>query len=159
MTADDGATVTPLGPWIDRPLLAVDPDQLPFWQGLKKHEFHLCRCSRCGSWWFPFTLCRHHDDIPDFDEMQWTASSGRGTVFAKTVVHQVIDADFLAEVPFVLAIIEMDEGPHFPGRLIDCDPEVVDIGHRVEAVYVDSAAGHTLPFFRPETPRDRGGAD
>jgi uncharacterized OB-fold protein len=138
------------GPWTDRPLVAVDPDQLPFWEGLKEHEFRLCRCRRCGSWWFPLTLCRNHADTPDFDEMQWTASSGRGAIFAKTVVHQVIDPEFLPEVPFALTIIELDEGPLFPGRLIACDAEAVNIGDRVEVVYVDSRAGHTLPFFRPE---------
>jgi uncharacterized OB-fold protein len=148
MTTTDAA----LGPWIDRPLLGIDPDQMPFWDGLKKHEFHLCRCGRCGRWWFPFTLCRDHDDIPDFDEMRWTASSGKGTVFAKTVVHQVIDADFVNEVPFALAIIELDEGPLFPGRLVECDADTIGIGDRVEAVYVDSTAGHTLPLFRPERP-------
>jgi uncharacterized OB-fold protein len=138
-----------LGPWIHRPLVAVDPDQMPFWEGLRKHEFHLCRCRLCGRNWFPFTLCRDHDDIPRIKDMEWVAASGRGTVFAKTVVHQVIDREFHAEVPFVLAIIELDEGPLFPGRLIECDPDVVAIGDPVEAVYVDSDAGHTLPFFRP----------
>lgn len=145
-------TNTTLGPWIHRPVTGIDPDQLPFWEGLKKHEFHLCRCTRCGRCWFPFTLCPDHDDIPDIDDMEWTATSGKGTVFAKTVVHQVTDADFAAEVPYALAIIELDEGPLFPGRLIDCDAEAIGIGERVEACYVDSQAGHTLPVFRPERP-------
>ncbi|MFC5948997.1 Zn-ribbon domain-containing OB-fold protein [Pseudonocardia lutea] len=139
-----------LGPWIHRPLVAVDPDQVPFWDGLKKHEFHLCRCRLCGRDWFPFTVCRDHDDIPRIDDMEWVATSGRGKVFATTVVHQVIDADFLDEVPYVLAIIELDEGPLFPARLVECDPDAISIDDRVEVVYVDSDAGHTLPLFRPE---------
>lgn len=131
-------------------MVGVDPDQKSFWDGLKNHEFPLCRCSRCGAWWFPYTVCRYHDDIPDFDEMQWTPSGGRGVVFAKVVVHQVIDEAYASEVPYVLAIVEMDEGPHVPSRIVECDPSEVEIGNRVEAVYLDSeVAGHTLPFFRP----------
>lgn len=144
-----------LGPWTDRPISGIDPDLVPFWDGLRKYEFHLCRCALCGSWWFPYTVCRNHDFTPDFDDMSWQPSSGKGTIFAKVVVHQVIDEEFAAEVPFVLAIIELDEGPHFPGRLVNCDPDTVTIGTRVEACYVDSAAGHTLPLFRPADVRVR----
>jgi uncharacterized protein len=136
-----------LGPWIHRPLRAVDPDLAPFWEGLKQHEFLLCRCRRCGSWWFPFTVCNLHDDLPDYAEMEWAASSGRGTIFAMLVVHQVVDEAFVDEVPYVLAMVELEEGPHFPARLIG-SAESFRIGDRVEVTYVDSdQAGHTLPLF------------
>jgi uncharacterized OB-fold protein len=50
----------------------------------------------------------------------------------------------------VLAIVALEEGPFFPARLVDDDPEQVEIGTPVEVAYLDSAeAGHTLPFFRP----------
>jgi uncharacterized protein len=141
---------TTLGEWIHRPLMAVDPDLEPFFDGLKAHEFPLLRCKRCGTWWFPYTLCTHHPDIPSFDEMEWVASSGRGAIFAKIVVHQVADRAFADEVPYALAIVALDEGPHFPARLVECDPAKVSTGMRVEVTYVDSEeAGHTLPLFRP----------
>jgi uncharacterized protein len=144
------AASTKLGDWIHRPLVGVDPDLEPFFEGLKAHEFPLLRCKRCGSWWFPYTLCTRHEDIPGFDEMEWVPSSGRGTVFAKTVVHQVADAAFADEVPYALAIVALEEGPHFPARLVDCDPQAVHAGMAVEVIYVDSdEAGHTLPLFRP----------
>lgn len=139
-----------LGEWVHRPLVEIDPDVMPFWDGLKSHEFRLCRCSRCGSWWYPFTVCREHEDIPELTEMEWVASSGRGTIFAKVVVEQVTDQAYAAEVPFALTIITLEEGPLFPARLVDCDARGVEIGTEVEVVYFDSAeAGHTLPFFRP----------
>jgi uncharacterized OB-fold protein len=145
-TAKDAAG---LGDWIHRPLVDVDPDLEPFFDLLREHVFPLLRCKRCGTWWFPYTLCTHHPDIPDFDEMEWVPSSGRGTIFSKIVVHQVVDAAFADEVPYVLAIVALDEGPHFPGRLVECDPDEVHVGSRVEVGYVDSAeAEHTLPVFR-----------
>jgi uncharacterized protein len=137
-----------LGSWIHRPLRAIDPDVVAFWDGLKQHEFLLCRCQRCGSWWFPFTVCNLHGDLPDYAEMEWVASSGRGTIFAMLVVHQVVDEAFSDEVPYVLAMVELDEGPHFPARLVGSS-ESFRIGDSVEVVYVDSdQAGHTLPLFR-----------
>jgi uncharacterized protein len=140
---------TKLGDWIHRPLLGVDPDQAPFWDGLKDHEFLLCRCARCGTFWFPFTLCDRHPELVEFEDMIWTATSGRGTVYAKLVVHQVADPDFTAEVPYVLAMVALDEGPFFPARLIDCDVEEVEVGTLVEVTYVDSTeSGQTLPLFR-----------
>ena len=143
-------TTEALGEWIHRPMTGIDPDLIPFFEGIKQHRFPLCRCKRCGRWWFPYTLCRHHDDIPEFDEMEWATSSGRGTIFAKVVVHQVIDPAATAEVPYALAIVELEEGPHFPARLVECDPHAAQIGDRVEAVYFDSdRAGHTMVFFRP----------
>ncbi|KXX54202.1 Zn-ribbon domain-containing OB-fold protein [Rhodococcus sp. LB1] len=152
-------TKTPLGDWVHRPLTGIDPDLLPFWEGLRSHEFRLCRCTRCGSWWYPYTVCRHHTDAPDFDEMVWTPSSGKGSVFTKVVVEQVNDPAFAAEVPYVLAIVALDEGPHIPARLIDCNAYDIEIDTRVEVTYLDSPiAEHTLPFFRPETTTDASGS-
>jgi uncharacterized OB-fold protein len=128
----------------------IDADLMPFWEGLRRHEFLLCRCTRCGSWWYPFTVCRNHDDIPEIDEMEWAPSSGLGVVFARVVVEQVTDPAFAAEVPYGLLIVELAEGPLIPARLIDCDPYEVGIGSRVAVTYLDSAqANHTLPLFRP----------
>jgi uncharacterized OB-fold protein len=138
-----------LGDWVHRSITNVDPDLLPFWEGLKKHEFPLCHCKTCGSWWFPYAVCNQHVDIPDFDTMEWAASSGRGTIFAMLVIHQVVDAAFADEVPYAIAIIALDEGPHFPGRIIG-DPDTFAIGSRVEVKYFDSPeSGQTLPLFRP----------
>jgi uncharacterized OB-fold protein len=150
MTTD--AIETRLGDWVHKPLVGVDPDLQPFWAGLRDHEFKLCRCSRCGAHYFPYTVCNRHEDIPDFDEMEWVPTSGRGCVFAKVVVHQVADHSVADELPYVLSMVELEEGPIFPARLVDCDPERVKIDDPVEVVYLDSPrAGHTLPFFRPAT--------
>jgi uncharacterized OB-fold protein len=153
---DEKAIKAKLGPWVERPLKNISPELLPFWAGLKEHEFRLCTCRRCGAAYFPYTVCVNHADIPDFDEMVWTASAGRGKIFAKLVVHKVMDPDYAAEVPYVLALVEMDEGPLIPSRIVDCRPQDVKIGTAVEARYLDvPGAGHTLPFFVPAEPESR----
>ncbi|MFJ8023540.1 Zn-ribbon domain-containing OB-fold protein [Streptomyces sp. NPDC096311] len=137
-----------LGDWVHRKIQNIDPDLAPFWQGFNEHEFKLCRCSRCGSWWFPYAVCDRHPEIPDFDVMEWVPSSGRGTIFAMLVINQVVDMAFAGEVPYAITIVALDEGPHFPARIIG-DPSQVAIGSPVEVVFLDSAeSGQTLPLFR-----------
>lgn len=141
---------TKLGPWVKRQLPPLDPEVVPFWEGLRKHEFLLCRCKRCGSCYFPYTVCVMHPDIPDFSEVEWAPSSGRGKVFARLIVHQVSDSAYAEDIPYALVIVELDEGPLFPTRIVDSDPEQVKIGMPVEVAYYDvPEAGHTLPLFRP----------
>jgi uncharacterized OB-fold protein len=137
-----------LGDWVHRPIQGVDPDLIPFWEGLKEHEFRLCRCKMCGSQWFPYAVCNQHAEIPDFDVMEWAPSSGRCTIFAMLVIHKVVDAAFAEEVPYAITIVALEEGPHFPARVIG-DPGEVSIGSPVEVVYFDSPeSGQTLPLFR-----------
>ena len=137
-----------MGKWVERPLVNISPELVPFWEGLQRHEFRLCRCTKCDTHYFPFTICIHHADIPEFDEMVWSPSSGHGKVFAKVVVHQVRDPDYQAEVPYVLALVELDEGPLFSTRIVDCLPSQVRIGSEVAVLFYDvPEAGHTLPVF------------
>jgi uncharacterized OB-fold protein len=146
----DGHPPQGFGPWTAQPLSQISPEILPFWEHLKSHSFRIVRCTRCGTTYWPFTVCNKHDDIPSIDEMEWSEVSGRGTIFAVVVVERVQDEAYADEVPFALAMIELDEGPLFPSRIIDADPLMVGIGDRVEVAFVDiPAAGHTLPFFRP----------
>ena len=126
----------------------LDNDIIPFWNALKKREFHLCRCTRCGTDYWPMALCPKHEDI-GFDEMQWTPTSGRGKIFAWEVVHRAKNAIFQAECPYVLVLVELEEGPIFPTRLAGERPEGLRVGMPVEVVYeVVPATGMTLPLFR-----------
>jgi uncharacterized OB-fold protein len=128
----------------------VDPEILPFWEGLKQHRFLLFRCKRCGACYWPAAYCRKHDDIPALDEMEWAPTSGKGRVHAWVVVHEVADKAYAAEVPYALAMVELDEGPILPTRLVDCALSDVRVDLAVEVKFVDVATtGVTLPLFRP----------
>ena len=145
------APKTKLGKWVSRPLQNISPEVLPFWEGLTKHEFRLCTCKRCGTSYWPYTVCIHHADIPDFSEMAWSATSGKGQIFAPLIVHKVTDPDYADEVPYVLALVELDEGPLFPTRIIDLAPSEAKVGLRVAVRFFDvPEAKHTLPLFAPD---------
>lgn len=124
-----------------------DNDVLPFWNGLKARRFLLYTCGKCGRGYWPMTLCNAHEDVT-FDDMAWKPSSGKGTIFTYVVARRFNNAVYAPDGPYALAMVELDEGPIFPTRLID-QPDRVRIGARVEVDYVDvETTGMTLPLFR-----------
>ena len=136
--------------WRETTLDSLDEDIVPFWEGLTRHEFLLFRCQRCGACYWPATYCIKHTDIPRLEEMQWEPTSGTGTIFTWTIVHQVIDPAFAELVPYPLAMVELDEGPMFGTRIVGCDPHEVRVGMQVEVAYEDVLeTGITWPLFRP----------
>lgn len=137
-----------LGDWPKRGLGNLAPEVIPFWQGLRRHEFPLCTCVQCGAAFWPFTLCPHHDHFVDFEDMEWRGSSGRGTVFANLTVHRVTDEAYAAEVPYTLALVELEEGPLFPTRIVGTAPSDVRIGMEAQVYFYDvDEADLTLPLF------------
>ena len=139
-----------------KPFPAVDQDNDPFWEGLKRHEFLLFRCKRCGAWYWPVAFCRNCDNEPFYGNMEWVKASGKGKVFNFNIVNRPGSPAFKDDVPYVFAIIETDEGPHISSTIIDCDPMQVKIDMPVEVVFKDITKAEyenveedfTLPYFR-----------
>ncbi len=126
----------------------LDNDIVPFWDALKKHEFRLNRCTRCGTHYWPMTLCPKHEDN-GFDEMEWSLTSGRGKIFAWEVVHRVKNPAIKWDLPYTLVLVELDEGPIFPTRLVGNRPDNLRVGMPVEVAYEDVVeTGMTLPLFK-----------
>lgn len=132
-----------------KPRPNIDYDIKPFWDGLREHKFLLLRCKQCGAWYWPAAYCRRHKNAPFMGGMEWTPASGRGTVFAFNIHHAAFDPAFQEDIPYVYALIELDEGPMFGTNVIGCKPEDVHIGARVEIVFEDHPEeGFTLPKAR-----------
>lgn len=125
-----------------------DNDVFPFWEGLRRHEFLLHRCTRCGTHYWPMTFCPRHEDGV-LEDMQWTPTSGRGTVFSYGIVRRANAPAFKAEVPYATVLIELAEGPIFPTRLAGPAPPDLRIGMPVVVDYHDvPETGLTLPLFK-----------
>ncbi len=80
---------------------------------------------------------------------EWVRASGRGKVYTFTTTWQNQAAGFRDSLPYVMAYVELDEGPKMLTNIIDCGPEQVKIGMPVEVVYEDVTAEVTLAKFRP----------
>ncbi|MCL6563391.1 MAG: OB-fold domain-containing protein [Firmicutes bacterium] len=132
-----------------KPRPNIDGDIQPFWEGLKNHQFLLYRCQQCGAWYWPAAFCRFHDNQPFAANMKWEPASGRGRIFTFNVHHWAFDPAFKEDVPYVYALIELDEGPMFGTNIVGTPPDQVRIGQRVEIVFEDyPEEGFTLPKAR-----------
>jgi hypothetical protein len=76
-------------------------------------------------------------------------ASGRGTVYTFTVVHRSAVEGFRDALPYVVAYIELEEGPRVLTNIVDCDPASVVVGMPVTVVFHDTGAGSALFRFRP----------
>ncbi len=132
-----------------KPLPNVDADSRPQWDGFKQRKFLLWRCKTCGAWYWPKAFCRNHPNEPFFGNLGWTPASGRGKVFAFNVHRTAFHPGFRDDLPYVYALIELDEGPLFASNIVGCEPQDVRIGMPVEVVYEDITPEWTLPKFRP----------
>lgn len=132
------------------PRPTVTPTAAPFWAALRQHRVELQRCLGCGSWvHYPRVRCPHCGG----ERLGFEAVADTGTVYTMTIARQPTAPHFAAEVPQVIAVVELDCGVRLSTTLVTAEPEQVRLGDRVEAVYDDGADGITLLRFRPVAPR------
>ena len=118
----------------------------PFWNATRAHELRLQRCVDCGGFRFPpQVLCRACLS----ENTEWTAVSGKGTVYSHVVQHRPATPAFAADVPFVLAVVELAEGPLLLTNIIGCPTDDLYAGMRVEVAFFDATEEITLYPFRP----------
>lgn len=128
------------------PLPVPDSESRPFWDGMKAGKLMLQRCAASGEYLFPpVTFCPGSLERPD-----WVAASGRGRVFSWIVVRHPVPRDIYADkVPYVVALVTLDEGCRMTGNIVDCAPEDIRADMAVEIVFNRVTAEITLPAFRP----------
>lgn len=117
----------------------------PFWEAAARGELLVHRCDECLRCYWPATSCVDHGFAP----MRWVPASGRGVVHTFTVFRKAFLPQFADRVPYVVTVVELDEGPFFHTGIVDCEPDGVHVGQRVEVVFCDTPEGWTLPYFRP----------
>lgn len=131
-----------------KPLPHPTPLSRPFWDGTKARELRLQRCDACGAYRFPpVLLCRECLA----EEHAWVPTSGTGTVWSYVVQHRPATPAFVDELPYVVAIVELDEGPLMLTNIVGCPSEAVEVGMRVQVTYVDASDDITLYPFTPLT--------
>ncbi len=118
----------------------------PFWDGASEGVLRLVRCDDCGRViWYP----RQHCDGCGSRSVTWFDATGNGSVYSYTVTHR-IPGRWQAAAPFVLAYVELEEGPRVLTNIVGCDPTQVAIGMRVSAVFVPTEGGPPLLRFKPD---------
>lgn len=115
----------------------------PHWDGCKEGRLRVQRCADCGAFVFiPQPLCtRCHGD-----RLEWTESTGRGTVYSYTIVHRPPRPEF--DVPYVVAIVELEEGWFMLTNIVGCEPADVSVGLAVRVEFEERAGQVVVPVFR-----------
>ena len=123
-----------------------DAATAPFWEAAARHELMLPRCDGCGLVFFP---PRRFCPGCWSGELSWQPMSGGGAVWTFTEVYVAFYDDTWADdVPYVVAVVELDEGPRLLANIAEPDMGRLTIGDRVEAVFEDRPESVTLPMFR-----------
>ena len=129
-----------------KPLPRINRLSRPFWDGARKGRLLLQRCSACGRFRFPPSeRCAGCLGL----EHEWVAASGRGKVWSWIRMWQRYFPAFDAERPYVVAYIELEEGPRMMSTLVGVDPESISCDMDVEVVFDDVTDEVSLPKFRP----------
>jgi len=128
-------------------LPVVTEDNGPFWGSAREHALKLPFCVSCEAAFYPpqsrCPRCLR-------DGVEWRPVSGRGTVYSWVVVHQVYDRSFADRVPYVVATVELQEGPRLITNIVNCEPEVVRANMPVCIVYKDVTDEVALVQFEPD---------
>jgi hypothetical protein len=118
----------------------------PHWSGGKAGELRVQQCDQCDRYVFnPALIC----PFCTSENLSWRTSSGRGQVHTMTTVHRALTP--VVEVPYVVAVIELEEGWHMLSNVVGCAPGEVRIDMPVRVDFVDVSEDVSLPVFRPAT--------
>ncbi len=125
-------------------LLALDSDSRSYWEGLARGELRIQRCNSCSkAVFYPRALCPYCFS----DQLSWIVASGKGTIYSYTVAHQAF-GPFAEDIPFVVALIELEEGVRMMSRLLDAPRKRVMVGAAVKVTFEKVEEDLTLPYFR-----------
>ena len=126
-----------------KPLPKPTPTSQPFWDAARRHQLSLQRCAACKKFiYYPRERCPHCFS----DKLGWESVSGRGKVYSYTVVRRASSRAF--GEPYVLAIVELDEGPRMTTNIVAA-PESVKVGMPVAVHFDDVTPDRTLVKFKP----------
>jgi uncharacterized protein len=132
----------------------VSEDTEPFWDATRERRLVLQWCTRCERAVFhPRAACPRCLG----DHLEWRPSAGRGRVHAASVQHRPGNPFMAGRVPYVVALVDLDDGVRMMTNVVDCDPGDVTIDMPVEVTWEPLPDGRHLPLFAPAE-RAGGGA-
>jgi uncharacterized protein len=127
-----------------KPLPKPTDSSRPYWDAAKRHELMLQRCGACNAFiYYPRDRCPQCLS----DNLKWQPVSGRGKVYSYTVVRRASTRSF-SDKPYVLAIVELDEGVRMTTN-VEAAPETVKVGMPVSVWFDDVTPERTLVKFKP----------
>ncbi len=131
---------------IPKPLPVPTLETRAYWEGCKQHELRIQQCAACGQHQFyPRLYCSKCFS----DRVEWVKASGRAKVTTFTIVRRPVSPAFADDVPYVVALVTLDEGPTMMTNIVGIAPEKVEIGMPVTVTFDDWTEEISIPKFKP----------
>ncbi len=129
-----------------KPLPEMQPWSEAFWEGTKQHKLLIQECKDCNAKiFYPRKFCPECWSA----NMSWNEASGKGQIFTYTVTMSGVEEKFADDLPFVLALVDLEEGVRIMTNIVNCKPEEVKIGMDVKVVFEDVTDEVTIPKWEP----------
>ena len=118
----------------------------PYWAAAREGRLVVQACEACGrSWHPPLPSCPHCHRA----KLGWREVAGTGTIYTYTVVTHPTHVALADKVPYVVAIVELSEGPRLVTGITGCDASEVRAGLPVQVHFTAVSDEITLPYFEP----------
>jgi len=130
----------------ERPIPEPDEWSQPFFEATLRGELLLQRCGACGRWMWPVKV-RCIECLAD--ALRWEPASGLGTLYSYTLVHQLVHPGFKGEMPYNLALVDLDEGVRTHSSIVGVANDELRIGMRLFVVFVPASEHIAVPMFQP----------
>jgi uncharacterized protein len=129
-----------------KPSPIVNPWAKPFWTATREHKLLIQKCNDCGSYiFYPRIACPNCFS----DNLTWVETSGKGKIYTYTVVENNPPEAFIPDLPFVIAVVVLEEGVRMLTNIVGCDPDKVYCEMPVTVVFEELNNEITLPKFKP----------
>ena len=123
----------------------IDNETQPFWDACREHKLLLRHCLACGATTFyPRAFC----PVCWSDDVEWVEASGRARLYTWSVVHRNDLPPFDERVPYVAAIVELEEGPRMMTNIVDVEHDQLRVGMELVVTFRAEADDVVLPLFR-----------
>jgi uncharacterized OB-fold protein len=129
-----------------KPLPVPTPETEPFWKAARDHRLSLPKCTDCARIRFPPS---GHCPACGSPAHEWVDLSGAGKVFSFVTYQRLYNKGWENELPYVVAVIELAEGPRILSTLTGIEPEDVVCDMAVKVVFDDVTQDVTMPQFTP----------
>lgn len=117
-----------------------------YWDAAKKRKLVIKRCKACGHLEHPpYLFCTNCGS----EEHEWIVASGKATLYAYAVNVFGVPFPFWDDMPYVVAMVDLEEGPRMLTNIVQCDPNELKNGMALEVVFEDVSDKIALPKFKP----------
>lgn len=125
----------------------IDNETEPWWSATREHRLLYKVCGSCDHrYWYPRDFCPQCWS----EDTSWVQASGRATLYTYSMVQSNDLPPWNERVPYVAAVVDLDEGPRMNTFMLDVDESELTIGMALEvSFHDDDAEGFSLPVFRP----------